>query len=106
MSESYQGESSRRSPFERYIGFVLQGIVLALILWIGGSVLELNKTAIRMEERYSASTAAGSRVEADVAAMRNQLQIMSTAIQGGVFKVEDLERRVKGLELHKDRATR
>jgi hypothetical protein len=98
-----QQQQDRHAGIERYIGVVLQGIVLALILWIGTSVLDLNKTAIRLEERYTAAAAAGTRVESDVSAIRNQLQTMNTSIQASTFKVEDLDRRVKGLELMKER---
>lgn len=104
MSEKYEGEERRsRSGLERHVSIILQSVVLALMAWVVNSVLELNKTAIRLEERYAAAQAVGSRVEQDVAAIRNQLQSMNTAIQSGAFKTENLEQRMKGLELMKDR---
>lgn len=93
----------QRSGIERYVGPVLQALVLAIMLWIGSSVLDLNRTAIRLEERYTAAAATSTRVENDVAAIRNQLQTMSMAIQSGSLKTENLEQRVKGIELLKDR---
>lgn len=107
MSEKYSGEERRehehRPGIERYVGPVLQALVLAIMLWIGSSVLDLNRTAIRLEERYTAAAATSTRVEADVSAIRNQLQTMSMAIQSGTMKTENLEQRVKGLELVKER---
>ena len=104
MQEKYEGEERRtRSALERHVGIVLQSIVLALMAWIVSTVLDLNKTAIRMEERYIASSAVGTRVEADVAAIRNQLQNMNTAIQASAFRVDNLEQRLKGLEIMRDR---
>jgi len=103
MSEKYDGQDRRHHGIERYVGPVLQAIVMALVIWIGTSVNELKEKAVRLEERYAAAQASSTRVETDVSAMRNQLQSMSMAIQSGGLKTENLEQRVKGLELMKER---
>ena len=104
MTEKYLGEERRaRSGLERHVAIILQSLVLGAMVWLVNTVLELNKTAIRMEERYIASSAVGTRVETDVNAIRNQLQVMNTAIQASAFRVDNLEQRMKGIELMRDR---
>lgn len=91
------------SAMSKHIGNILQAVIILGLGAVVTSVLSLREGAIRIDARSESTGASISRIEADISLMRKQLQLTDSAIQAGQFRLDDHERRLKGLELMKER---
>lgn len=91
------------SGLERHVQTILQILVVAGIVWLTSNIIDLSKTSIRVEERSTSVTASSARIEADIGSLKNQLLTMDRSIQSMAFKQEEFERRMKGVELLRER---
>ena len=93
----------RTSVLEKHVQTIIQVLVLGGIVWLTSSTIEFSKALIRIEVRSEAATATAVRVETKIGAVEAQLQVMERNIQEVTFKQDDLDRRMKGLELMRER---
>lgn len=59
--------------FERRIQSIVQAIILAILLWVGYSVVDLGKVATKLEVKSEQNTADMAAVKSELSTMRNQI---------------------------------
>ncbi len=91
------------SALEKSVIYLAQGAILIGVGWVISTVIDVKQSIVRIETRYEASVAASMRVDNELRSLRDRIQISDTTMQKHDFKIEDLERRIKGVELIKER---
>jgi len=96
-------EEGRPSGLERHAQTLIQMLIFVLVVWIGNTVFELSKTAVKVESQSVAANASSARVELKLSTMETQLQVVDRNVYIVTSRQEDFERRLKGLEALRER---
>ena len=112
MSERYrEGDEDSRDTgrrestgLERHAQTVLSGLALLGVAGLVAMTVASDKSLSKIEIRSEVATQSAARLEAQITALDSKLLTMDRTIQSTVFKQDDLDRRLKGLELMRERA--
>ncbi len=102
--EDGRNASNRQSGgLERHVQTLISGLVLIGIVGLTTFTISSDKSLAEIKIRSEVATQSAARLEAQITALDAKLLTMDRTIQATVFKQDDFDRRLKGLEMIRER---
>lgn len=84
--------------FERHIQTVIQVIITALVLWVGGAVMNVRDSAIRLEEKGVQVRADIVEIKAELAGLRTSIALAAASDIRTQVQIREIEARLGKIE--------